>query len=193
MDGDQEGSAFMWQLTLMKQLVLPDISLSSLNPADESRMRTRMQPVLKEIITNYFMVAWKHLCATQQEIKLLKRTERESSEKIVLLQNETICLQRELIENKQEQLQQLKSIVEPSVKTSVEQEMSKNSKIVDLSTSEISTASHQKAVAEEEGRDTNGMVFGQFEESSQANLAISVGEVFSELDEKPKLGSRVPE
>ena len=110
-----------------------------------------------------------------------------------MLQNETICLQRELIENKQEQLQQLKSIVEPSVKTSVEQEMSKNSKIVDLSTSEISTASHQKAVAEEEGRDTNGMVFGQFEESSQANLAISVGEVFSELDEKPKLGSRVPE
>lgn len=164
--------------------------LSSLSRTDEAKLRTRMQPVLKDVLAKYFIEAWSHLSVTQNELKLLKQKDKESCDQIRMLQNETIRLQGELIASKDEQLQQLKSAVENSVKTSVQQEIKSYSDAMAATSiqPEVSTESIKKVirtVAEDEARATNLMVFGLPEESTE-DLSASIGEVFSEMDEKPK-------
>lgn len=111
-------------------------------------------------------------------------------------QRTIIKLQGELIACKNEEVQQLKSSVEETVKTSVQEEMRTYSNVVEASAvrSEVSTLSIQKViktVAEEESRASNVMVFGLPEDSTE-DVSKKVGEIFNELKEKPKFeASRV--
>ena len=89
---------------------------------------------------------------------------------------------------KSEELQNVKSVVEVSIKDSVQQEMSSYSDAVKTSGDvpnqlEISSVTIQKVmktVADEESRARNIMIFG-LPEKSTVTLTTAVDEVFSEL------------
>ena len=81
--------------------------------------------------------------ASQKEIKSLVHSEREVSGKLVESQGETIRLQGELIAKKDEELQKVRSVVEDSVKNTVQEEIKLYSRAVESSApvqSEISSA-----------------------------------------------------
>ena len=105
-------------------------------------------------------------------------------------QRTIIKLQGELLACRNEEVQQLKSAVEETVKTSVKQEMRTYSSVVEASVikSEVSASSIQKViqtVADEESRAMNVMVFG-LKEDPVEDINKAVGDVFSEIKEKPK-------
>ena len=118
------------------------------------------------------------------------RSEREVSGKLVESQGETIRLQGELIAKKDEELQKVRSVVEDSVKNTVQEGIKLYSRAVESSApvqSEVSSATIEKAirtVAEVDSRSSNVVVFGLPENQSE-DLTVAVGQVFSELSEKP--------
>ena len=81
--------------------------------------------------------------ASQKEIKSLVHSEKEVSGKLVESQGKTIRLQVELIAKKDEELQKVRSVVEDSVKNTVQEEIKLYSRAVESSApvqSEISSA-----------------------------------------------------
>ena len=129
--------------------------------------------------------------ASQKEIKSLVHSEKEVSGKLVESQGKTIRLQVELIAKKDEELQKVRSVVEDSVKNTVQEEIKLYSRAVESSApvqSEVSSATIKKAirtVAKVDSRSSNVVVFGLPENQSE-DLTVAVGQVFSELSEKPK-------
>ena len=81
--------------------------------------------------------------ASQKEIKSLVHSEKDVSGKLVESQGKTIRLQVELIAKKDEELQKVRSVVEDSVKNTVQEEIKLYSRAVESSApvqSEISSA-----------------------------------------------------
>lgn len=187
---DPGEASLVWQCGIVKQLGLTSTSVP-MSTADGARVTNYLNMMGKDKISKLFLVAWKHLSVAQNQIKSLTRSEREISGKLVESQKETIRLQGELIARKDEELQQVRSVVELSVKDTVQEGIKLYSKAVECSApikSDISSATIEKAirnVAEEDSRSSNVVIFGLGEKQSE-DLTAAVGQVFSELSEKPK-------
>ena len=131
-----------------------------------------------------------HLIANlREQAQVLKTT-------TISCQASVIRLQEELISSKDDQLGALQSAVVSSVEESVKTELRSYSEVASTlsSASKPPSAAYSretlksvvKHVVEEEDRSRNIMVFG-LPESENEILTEKIGELFKELDEKPKL------
>ena len=188
--GEASFARYVWQCGVVKQLGLNTIS-SPMSTADEARAKNHLNKMDKDKVIKLFIETWKHVSAAQSQVKSLVHSEREISGKLVESQKETIRLQ--LIARKDEELQKVRSVVEDSVKETVQQEIKLYSQAVGsshvLGQPDISSETIQKAirtVANEDSRSSNVMIFGLPEKVSEDLSSAHVGQVFSEISENPK-------
>ena len=139
---DPGESAVTWQCGIVKLVGLDSLSFPMCK-SDEARVTNYLNVMSKDKVIKLFVEAWKHVGASQKEIKSLVHSEKEVSGKLVESQGKTIRLQVELIAKKDEELQKVRSVVEDSVKNTVQEEIKLYSRAVESSApvqSEISSA-----------------------------------------------------
>ena len=167
-----------------------------LNCAEEFELKARKfagpnKPVLAkwlEEATEIICQQREFLCNMKEMVELLK-TEALGDKRNV------IKLQTELLECKDKQLQSLQTAVETTVQASVQKEIQTYSSVVAKSSSSSATVCTQqslknavKTAIKEDDRSRNVMVFGLPEEEGE-QLDEKVGELFSELGEKPRVAA----
>ena len=109
---------------------------------------------------------------------------------LISSQQQVIQLQSELLASKTEQLQSLQTTVKTSVQDTVKAEFISYSAAVQKTQTRVLAPDNLKSVVrnvvEEEDRSRSVIVFG-LPESSDEQLCEKIGEVFQEIEEKPRI------
>ena len=201
--GEASYARHVWQSRVVKQLGLCTISVS-MSTVDEANAKSCLNTMGKDNLVKLFIEAWKHVNEAQSHVKSLIHSEREISGKLIASQKETIRLQKELLSRKDEEFQKVRSVVEDSVKDTVEGLKSVVETAVDISVTKsysqvASTTATAPAVpifdsrvmrraiqdaSEADERASNVVLFG-LSESVEENLREEVGQVLDGVGEKP--------
>ena len=201
--GESSYARHLWQSVVVKQLGLSTISIP-MSSVDEVRAKSCLTEMGKNSLIKLFIEAWKHVSDAQSHVKSLIHSEREISGKLIASQKETIRLQKELLSRKDEELQKVRSVVEDSVKDTVEGLKSVVETAVDISVmksySQVASTTATAPAApildsrvlrraiqdasEADERASNVVLFG-LSESVEENLREEVGQVLDSVGEKP--------
>ena len=146
----------------------------------------------KETMSRWLFDAWKIIDQQSDTLETFKEIIELMKTEALVDKGKVISAQEKLLECQKEQLDSLKSAVESTVQTSVQQEIKLYSEAVTKSSKSVVTQESLKKVVkcaiEEDDRSKNLIIFGLAEDDGE-QLDNKVHEVFSELAEKPKVAS----
>ena len=197
MDGqcpyDAGEAAIAWIGAMMKSFNISPVFDPS-TPTVISSLKNYLNGQRKDVMLNMMTQAWGHVTKQNEEIKKLKQSNQQLTENLTLVQQNVITLQADVVKCKDEQIQQITSVVSESVKGSLKEFKSYSQAVQDKAKEVqpiINPTTLQKVVktvVQEEDRATNVMIFGLEEsESESTDLMEKVHDIFVELGEKPKI------